>query len=473
MSATPTHHLSTLPGVDALKALLGNLQARQAGWQQAQQLMAAQLAPDFSPFSVYRSHEVDVSRHLALLLDPNETHGQGSLFWDAWVDLVLDAQGKQHLLSVDGEDDKAAATEQDLRADDGEAVDMPRPNSAWLRQSVVGNVETEHSTSSLDKRRYIDLCVHLQAPNGMLAIENKPWYSSVDEEGQLADYAKHLSQLAKGRPWLLVYLGRGAPGVQSISLAERTELTNQGHLVCVSWSQMLQMFRQCVPKIQASKVRWFVEDFIDMLEEETMGYVDEKELAHVAQAFNNSPQALAQALLLRDTLLQWQSSRLELLKEQLNKRFVEEGVKPQWGINTESPHKRKAYFALPFTSSPDVTLRFEWYFGFADEENFYWGLHIPSFDKEAAKGLGEALIQAAPQLPASDDVEEMWPFWVYLTDDPLFTPDAKQTGATTLHPWLSVDRHENDFVTLVLQRYRELKAALQSDAVQVRLKQEQ
>lgn len=300
MSATPTRHLSTLRDVETLKALLGNLQARQAGWQQAQQLMAAQLAPDFSPFSVYRSHEVDVSRHLALLLDPNETHGQGSLFWDAWVDLVLDAQGKQHLLSIDDEDDKAATTEQDLRVDDCEAVE-PQPNSAWLRQSVVGDVETEHSTSSLDKRRYIDLCVHLQAPNGMLAIENKPWYSSVDEESQLADYAKHLSQLAKGRPWLLVYLGRGAPSVQSISLAERKDLTKQGHLVCVSWSQMLQMLRQCVPKIQASKVRWFVEDFIDMLEEETMGYVDEKELAHVAQAFNNSPQALEQALLLRDT----------------------------------------------------------------------------------------------------------------------------------------------------------------------------
>lgn len=473
MSATPTHHLSTLPGVDALKALLGNLQARHAGWQQAQQLMAAQLAPDFSPFSVYRSHEVDVSRHLALLLDPNGTHGQGSLFWNAWVDLVLDAQGKQHLLSIDDEDDKAATSEQDIGANDFEAVDTPQPSSAWLRQSVVGYVETEHSTSSLDRRRYIDLCVHLKTPNGMLAIENKPWYSSVDEESQLADYAKHLSQLAKGRPWLLVYLARGAPSVQSISLAERKELTAQGHLVCVSWPQMLQMLRQCVPKIQASKVRWFVEDFIDMLEEETMGYVDEKELAHVAQAFNNSPQALEQALLLRDTLLQWQSSRLELLKEQLNKRFAEEGVDLQWGINTDSPHKKRAYFALPFTSNPDVALRFEWYVGFADQENFYWGLHTPGVNKEAAKGLSEAVIQAAPELPASDEVQEMWPFWVFLTDDPLFTPDAKQAGATALHPWLSVDRHENDFVTLVLQRYRELKAALQSDAVQVRLKKEQ
>lgn len=470
---TPTHF-----DVEALTALLKNLHEKHMAWQQAQQLMAPQLAPHFSPFTVYRSYEVDVSRHLALLLDPKGSHGQGRLFWDAWVEQVLLAQ-----CSPSVEDPAQTETELVPKRRHGPGkpeTAKPAPVvSDWLRHSTVQKVEREHRTTQLvDKgRRAIDLCVCLDG-GGLLAIENKPWQQSVDEDQQLNDYAEHLKALAKGKPWTLVYLGHGQPSAKSLSPEARDELVRKGQFVCVGWGQLLEALKQCLPKIQAPKVRWFVEDFVQMMARDLLNYMENAEMEHVAKAFNQSPQALHNAFFLRNTLKQWQASQLAKLEQRFRARCTAE-MDLQWNIKADNALKKQAHFTLAFPGHSDVVMRTEWYWGFAHESDFYWGLYAPKLNLTQSQALGAALSEALRStLPDTEPVEAGWPLWSFISGDPLFTPgvaDKKKaadeaSGAedAVVHPWLSVDYEhtpKSDFVTLVLQRYRDLAAALQSPAV--------
>lgn len=470
---TPAHF-----NAEALNALLKNLREKHMVWQQAQQLMAPQLAPHFSPFTVYRSYEVDVSRHLALLLDPKGSHGQGRLFWDAWVEQVLLAQRSP---SVEGSV-QTATTPLPQPSRGPAKTDEPKPAPAvsdWLRHSAVQQVEREHRTTQLrDKsRRAIDLCVHLN--NGLLAIENKPWQQSVDEGQQLSDYAGHLEALAKGKPWILVYLGQGQPSAKSLSPEAWDELVRKGQFVCVGWGQLLEALKQCLPRIQAPKVRWFAEDFVQMMERDAMNYTENAEMEHVAKAFNHSPQALRSALLLRNSLKQWQACQLKKLKQQLEACCKPE-MKLQWHINPDAPLQKQAHFTLAFPGHEDMVMRTEWYWGFAHESDFYWGLYAPKLDLAQSQTLGAGLSEALKStLPDTEPVEAGWPLWSFISGDPLFTPsvadkkkavdEANAAEDAVVHPWLSVDYEHtshSDFVTLVLQRYRDLEAALQSPAVQ-------
>lgn len=457
---------STQANVGALSQLLTTLQSRHDGWQQAQQLLAAQLAPNFSLFTVQRNHEVDVSRHLALLLDPQGTHGQGSLFWDAWVEQVLQAQRSPSVEAPLSEE--ADATLLHLRGPAQAEVAQAAPlHSGWLRHCAVHKVEREHRTTELadNNRRAIDLCVRLQG--GLLAIENKPWHASVDEHAQLTDYAEHLALLAQrsNADWTLVYLGHGTPSPESLPPERYAALVRSGNLVCVGWGQLLQALKQCLPHIQAPKVRWFVEDFVQMMERDVMNYKENAEMEHVAQAFNQSPQALHSAVLLRNTLKQWQASQLKKLKQQLEARCTP-AMDLQWHIEPDASQKKQACFTLAFPGRSDVVMRVEWFWGFAHESDFYWGVHAPAMDLEQSQALGGALMQALLQaevtLPAIEPVETGWPLWSFFSADPVFTPQgsAEDSSAEVVHPWLSVDRTERDFVSLVLQRYGELAAAL-------------
>ena len=456
---------------DRAKALLNDVQTREAAWQHEQEHMAAQLAPNFSPFTVYRSHEVDVSRHLQLLLDPKGTHAQGSLFWDAWVKLVLQAQHSTYAQVLAGqENERKQGMEKQHPA--APVVNAVAPASLdWLGVCRFKHVEREHRTTALapDKsRRAIDLCVHLHG--GFLAIENKPWLASVDEEEQLTDYADHLLRLAKRQQadWCLVYLGHVTPSHQSLSPTRMKELIQAGHFVCVSWGQLLAALRQCLPQIQAPKVKWFVQDFIHMMERDVMNYTEKEQMQAIAQAFNQSPEALHSAVLLRNTLQQWQASQLNKLEQQLTAR-CSESMRLQWNIKADAAHQKQSHFTLAFPGYTDVVMRVEWFWGYADEANFYWGVYAPNLNLEQSQTLGASLIQALDQakvvLPATEDVEAGWPLWTFFSADPLFTEQtaSEDSAAAVVHPWLSVDRAQGDvdFVSLVLQRYEQVKSALE------------
>ncbi len=423
--------------INNMSTLLVNLQTRQTSWQQAQQLMAPQLAPDFSPFTIYRNNEVDVSRHLSLLLDPKGTHGQGSLFWDAFVQQMLEAQHIQHT--------EASASNSIT----------PHDLTPWLLNTKVESIDIEHVTS---EGRYIDLCVHTQ--HGMIAIENKPWLSSKDGLEQLKDYAMHLSEAAGSAKWMLVYLSHSLPSESSWPKKDRKAATLKNQFLYLPWSQMLDALNLCVPKIQAPKVRWFVEDFIQMMERK-MGNTDTSQMTHLAAAFNQSPQSLQNALLLRDTLRQWQVSQLKKLENQLAQRCANLGIEMDWQMQPDNPNKKYTHFSLKFNQHPGIIFHVEWYTKLNDESSVYWGLRAPQTPAERTRKMYAALSQIRPDWPSTEITEADWPYWVYLGNDPLFAPDPKIPGADIEHPWLSIDYQEDrNFIELVLKRYHQAAEAL-------------
>lgn len=451
MGTTP-EQVAALPSVQALQEQLREVQTRHAGWQHAQQLMAAQLAPQFSPFSVYRSNEVDVSRHLLLLLDPKGTHGQGSLFWDAWVAQVLDAYQEQST------QDEVAKTH---GVDTGVGSDETQAALDWLRASKVKSVETEMPTS---EGRFIDLYARTQ--HGILGIENKPWVWSKDGVSQLKDYAKHLSEAAGNAPWALVYLAHNLPSQESWPEEERLAAQRKGQFVYVPWLRLVAALQACVRNIQAPKVRWFVEDLIVMMEK-AMGYTDNAQMQHIAQAFTHSPQLLSQAFVLRDTLKQWQVSQLTKLEGLLKKRCDALGIAVDWQVSPDNPAKKYAHFALKFEQHPQVNFQVEWYTTLNDESSVYWGLIVKGMPANKAREMYAALSKVCHEWPCTERTEANWPYWVYLGNDPLFAPDAESPGADIEHPWLSMDYEgERNFVELVLQRYEQARAALADEKIQ-------
>lgn len=420
-------------------ALLGDVQARYQGWQHAQKLMAPLLAPDFSPFDAQRNLEIEISRYLALLLDPEGTHGQGRLFWDGFVALVLEQQGAlQQPLKQHG----STACEEAPPLPDLRTAHMPVAAS-WLAAPSVKHVQREHYTRN---GRYLDLFVQLQG--GCVGIENKPWRHSRDGKLQLAAYATYLQSLYGS--WMLVYLGHQVPDPSSLPEEKRKELIRNGHFVYLLWPEVLEWLRASLARIQAQKVRWFVEELCNYLQRHIGSDLPEAAMNHIAEAFTATPQALDSAFQIRNSLTDWQNQRLEQLRQQLKA-----ATKGKYSFNWKvTPTFREAHFTLEVGWGPNLYLYFEWGNLASNPGEFYWGLH---FDKQ----MPEAFVQTMRHLIKQQlnvEVEERqdeWPCYVYVHKDPLFVPKEQQErqASKVLHPWLTLGAREDDFVTLVLKRH--------------------
>lgn len=434
-------------------ALLGDVQARYQGWQHAQKLMAPLLAPDFSPFDAQRNREIDISRHLALLLDPEGTHGQGRLFWDGFVALVLQQQNALHRPS-----------EQQGSMACGEAPPSPDPQTAhtpvaatWLAASPVKQVQREHCTQS---GRFIDLYVQLRS--GCIGIENKPWRHSRDGAMQLIDYATHLEKHAEKAgpqcPWMLIYLGHQAPDPSSLPEKKREELIRSGHFVYLLWPEVLDWLRDSLARIQAHKVRWFIEELCNYLQRHFGNDLPKAAMDHIAEAFTTNQQSLASAFQLRDSLAEWQKQKLAQLHQQLDAAAKAASINLYWGI---SDNLLKASKPMPFSLElgwgPNLLLCFEWWHLSVDPEEFYWGIYLsPEQAEKTPRKLIDALKRHAAEKykSPSEEPEDSWPYWTYVYSDPLFVPESESEayGSGVRHPWLTLDQQEGNFVSLVMQR---------------------
>lgn len=196
-----------------------------------------------------------------------------------------------------------------------------------------------------------------------------------------------------------------------------------------------------------------------------MSYIESNQTQVAAKTFNSSPEALHNAVLLRNSLEQWQVSQLKKLRCQLQVRCTE-SMRLQWHIKENDSHQKQSHFTLDFPDYPSVLMRVEWFWGYAHESDFYWGVYAPALDLEQTQMLRAYLVKATQQakvpLPAEEPVEQGWPLWAFFSADPLFTPQSTTTDSTAdlVHPWLSIDCEYDDFVSLILQRYGQLEAAL-------------
>ena len=186
------------------------------------------LARRFSFFHFIDFDENRMSDVFAYLLDPNETHGQGSLFLGEFLKDV-------HVEWL--------------------------PESGWYRIRVGREV----TTTRIENWRRIDIEIAFRIDDGWaaIAVENKPWKGSTDEDRQLSDYARHLKSKYKKR-FKLIYLTPGGkdPSEESIAYKKRKELTEKGQFAKASirdWAN--GWLKRAEDEVKAEQVRWFVSDF--------------------------------------------------------------------------------------------------------------------------------------------------------------------------------------------------------------------
>ncbi len=192
------------------------------------------LASDFNLIELFVTREEDLSRAIAVLLDPIGGHGQGTVFLKKFLDRLG--------VSTDSNPEKAT-------------------------------VRTEAST---DTGRRIDVLIEF-ADGFKIGIENKPWAG--DQESQLKDYADHLAKTTGGN-YKLVFLGgyRKEPSEWSIPKGERQRLEEDGKLICVDYTGfLLPWLRECLKECEADKVRWFIRDFIAWIESNFRGGESDEE----------------------------------------------------------------------------------------------------------------------------------------------------------------------------------------------------
>ncbi|MDE2734527.1 MAG: PD-(D/E)XK nuclease family protein [Gemmatimonadota bacterium] len=189
----------------------------------------AHLARRFSFFHFIDFDENRISDVFAYLLDPNETHGQGSLFLGEFLKDV-------HVKWL--------------------------PEGSWSRIRVGREVPT----TRIENWRRIDIEIAFHIDDGWvaIAIENKPWDNSTDEPRQLSDYAGHLESMYEGH-FKLIYLtpdGKKEPSEASITPEERKELEEKDKFAKASIQEWTDgWLKRAEDEVKAERVRWFVSDF--------------------------------------------------------------------------------------------------------------------------------------------------------------------------------------------------------------------
>lgn len=195
------------------------------------------LSSDFNVFDLIAPDENKLSDIIALMIDHEESHGQGAVFLKELITLIQDKISKQ------------------------KKVDQFQLSiSADSRSTVRREYQTYNN-------RRVDIVVEFT--NGFtIIIENKPWTN--DQDKQAEDYIKHHTKYEQKENYVFVYLHKTGqpPSLNSMSEAKRKELEDQGKFVILSCSNDLRDYiLSCIEKCKSDRFRYFLTDFKNWIEE--------------------------------------------------------------------------------------------------------------------------------------------------------------------------------------------------------------
>lgn len=234
----------------------------------------------FNPFQFMQTDEMGLSKILAFLLDPKETHGQGDLFLNSFLKFI----GKHNFLAY---------------------------NSI--------KVSVEKTTS---KNRRHDIFIEGFLDNKLrwiVSIENKLRFAS-DQKNQLKDYRDDLERYPNIE-YCLIYLPvfEENPSEYSIAKSEWEELTNHQKAILLSAKNLIDWLDNTL--IIAPAVRQFCYDFKNFLKEVLMGNTEKTNdlVNYLLENENNS--ALYSALNVIDSTKQLYEGLIEMLATQLQTIF--------------------------------------------------------------------------------------------------------------------------------------------------------
>ncbi|WP_276642580.1 PD-(D/E)XK nuclease family protein [Siccibacter turicensis] len=394
--------LSAVP--PAILRLLHHTSSLQEGYRQAERRYYSQIAPDFRPFSLFTVNENTLSRCLAFLLNPQETHGQGSLFLDAFYRLI----------------------------------DSPRRDET----AKSFRVYTEYC---LPSQRRIDIV--LMDNQGMIGIENKPW--AADQPRQLYDYACWLEETAtrSQRGWHLIYLCNNE--IDAATLPLDTPEALHSKVLPVTFYQLESWLSACAVHVKALQVRCFVEALAHFIREEINGETTMELQNDLTDAVLASPQSLSAAMLISQNIRQ---VKTRLWNDFL--AYVAQRLEP-FGIHVEqdpglADGRRWSGFRLMFGVNDALLLR--WEFEASNFTGLAWG--ICATDKPEARlhaarftTIAQAMNSLFPEYHGTTEPTGWWPWWAFSDS----TLDVPRNWTQEPDAWVQLlDRDSDSFAEKVV-----------------------
>ena len=235
----------------------------------------------FNPFQFLRTDEMGLSKILAFLLDPTETHGQGDLFLNSFLKFI----GKYQFL-------------------------------AYQKVNIYREKTTQETTQ--ENRRH-DIFIEGLLGNKIawvISIENK-LQGAVDQPDQMHDYAKDLKNYVSDS-YFLIYLPifSNNPPEKSISEDKWTELMSDKKAMVLSASMLIKWLDNTL--IIAPAVKQFCNDFKKFLSEDIMGNTQNSN--ELIECLINNDKALFSALTVLETKKSLYEKLMNMLIEQLKIR---------------------------------------------------------------------------------------------------------------------------------------------------------
>lgn len=347
---------------------------------------APQLAPQFSLFEFFRVDEMALSRCLAHLLDPNESHGQGTLFLTAFLDRL-----------------NIQYTEIDLE-------------QTRIRIEQI-----------IDEKRRIDLVV--QFGDSIIGIENKPWAS--DQEEQLSAYVSWLEKQRKN--WKLVYLCNEEPSEKSVTNKSREELETQKTLIRYEFHELADWIQETASLAKALTVRVFLEQLGQWIRKNVNGELDMSEKQEINALIDEDPNNLKAIVAISRAWPEMQRDLLESLRVQLNNLW--NGPDVAWDERRLQNLSGSSYFSLARSEDQAFVVSFQ--FNSPRLDNLYWGIslregRIPDQKQEIATMIRDKMQHRF----GGDQRSDYYAWWAYAGDAEL--PLAYRNWSTNPQPWLDI-----------------------------------
>ena len=354
---------------------------------EARKRFFSHLALDFTIFDYLRRDEMGVSRIIADLLNPNASHGQGSTFLKEFAKKI--GQG-------------------------------------WISLANDWKVSTEKQVNG---QRRID--IYLESSDGIIGIENKPW--AIDQKDQLIDYANYLKE--HHERWLLIYLGNGEPSAESITKENRERLTLSGNLICCNFFELSNWLDDCAIKTKALNVRVFVDEFNNFIRRNINGELDMSEEKEVLEEIRKSLSNISAAFHISNAMSKLKQDLLQLLHDQLETKFSENGFLLVWDNGMNSAWMKYTGFGVKFNSQQDKYLRFE--FDGASLQQALWGIRRTDESVEYNSAKWKVINDLMMSVFGTGKQSEWWPWWSSIPDAN-FKKEYKN-WQNSYSPWIDIE----------------------------------
>ena len=252
----------------------------------------------FNPFQFLQTDEMGLSKILAFLLDPTETHGQGDLFLNSFLKFI----NKHQFLAYQ----KVNIYLEKITKEENDEI-----------TNEITNETTNETTNNNGRHDIFIEGILDNKTSWVISIENK-LQGAIDQPKQMHTYDKDLKNYVSDS-YFLIYLPifSNNPPEKSISEDKWAKLMSDKKAMVLSASMLIKWLDNTL--IIAPAVKQFCNDFKKFLSEDIMGNTQDSN--ELIECLINNDKALFSALTVLETKETLYEKLMAMLVEQLKIRF--------------------------------------------------------------------------------------------------------------------------------------------------------